>query len=131
MDQKSSQIRRSQWEQIVLEGNNASISKKDWCQQNGINPKSFYYWQRKIRKATVEALEESETTAPIHVSDSASAPSFVELSFPSLSQAGREPVPPQNLLPELMVQIGNCQIYVNASIQKQTLDTVMKVIRNA
>ena len=96
MDQKSSQIRRSQWEQIVLEGNNASISKKDWCQQNGINPKSFYYWQRKIRKATVEALEESETTAPIHVSDSASASSFVgnaSITAPPSAPASTGPIP--------------------------------------
>lgn len=127
MDKMSLQIRRSQWEQIVLEGNKATISKKEWCSQNGINLKSFYYWQRKIRRAAAEAMAEAENTIPAHVP--APSPSFVELSFPS--QASNGPAPPQGLLPELMVQVGGCQIYVTGSIQEHTLDTVMKVIRNA
>ena len=64
MDQKALQIRRSQWEQIVLEGNQASISKKEWCKQNGISEKSFYYWQRKIRLQAAEALE-AEKAVPV------------------------------------------------------------------
>ena len=49
MDQRASEIRLAQWEQIVLEGNKASVTKRKWCRQNGINEKSFFYWQRKIR----------------------------------------------------------------------------------
>ena len=54
MDQKAYEIRRSRWERIILEGNRASVSKKEWCRQNGINEKSFYYWQKKIRMAAIE-----------------------------------------------------------------------------
>ena len=57
MDQKSLQIRRSQWEQIVLEANKSAISKKDWCRQNGINLKSFYYWQKKIRNEAAKDMD--------------------------------------------------------------------------
>ena len=44
---------------------------------------------------------------------------------------GGDPASPQKLFPELMLQIGGCQIYVTGSIQEKTLDTVMRVIRNA
>ena len=129
MDQKTLQIRRSQWEQIVLECNKASTSKKEWCRQNGIDIKSFYYWQRKIRKAAAEAMEGTANTASLQVP--APSSSFVELPFPSPPQLGGDPASPQKLFPELMLQIGGCQIYVTSSIQEKTLDTVMRVIRNA
>lgn len=128
MDQKALQIRRSQWEQIVLEGNNASISKKEWCRQNGISLKSFYYWQRKIRSSAAEAMEKTADPAPLQVPATSS---FVELSFPSPPKEIREPTSSQSLLPELMLQIGGCQIYVTGSIQEHTLDTVLKAVRNA
>lgn len=129
MDQKALQIRRSQWEQIVLECNKASTSKKEWCRQNGIEIKSFYYWQRKLRKA---AAEEMECTVNAAAPQAPARPSsFVELSLPSPSQADVGPVPSQNLFPELMLQVNGCQIYVTGSIQERTLNTVMKVIRNA
>ena len=130
MDQKSLQIRRSQWEQIVLEGNNASVSKKEWCRQNGISLKSFYYWQRKIRRTAAEALEESKSSAHLQV-PARSSSSFVELPAPFPSQSDRGPALPQDLVPELMLQIGGCQIFVTGSIQERTLDTVMRVIRKA
>ncbi len=129
MDQKSLLIRRSQWEQIVLEANKASVSKKEWCRQNGINLKAFYYWQRKIRKAALTALEEAADTDQCQVP--APSSDFVELSFPSPPHTISDTACAQSLVPELMIQAGGCQIYVTGSVQEHTLNTVMKVIRNA
>ena len=39
-----------------------------------------------------------------------------------------EPLP---LAPELMIQAGSYRIYVNGSIQETTLETVLRVIRDA
>lgn len=126
MDQKSLQIRRSQWEQIVLEANKSAISKKDWCRQNGINLKSFYYWQKKIRNEAAKDMEEaSNASLPVPAAPSA----FVEIPFPS--QSYRESEPSHALSPELMIQIGDCRVYVAGTIQDRTLDTVLKVLRNA
>ena len=44
MDKQSLAIRTRQWYEIVLEANSSSLSKKEWCRQNSISPKSFYYW---------------------------------------------------------------------------------------
>ena len=126
MDQKSLQIRRSQWEQIVLEANKSAISKKDWCRQKGINLKSFYYWQKKIRNEAAKDMEEaSNASLPVPAAPSA----FVEIPFPS--QSYRESEPSHALSPELMIQIGDCRVYVAGTIQDRTLDTVLKVLRNA
>ena len=124
MDQKAFEIRRSQWERIILEGNRASISKKEWCRQNGINEKSFYYWQKKIRR---EALENAGSVPAV----ASSASSFVEIPFQENSYSSKDPSPHGSSSPELMLQISDCRIFISSTIQELTLRTVMKVILNA
>ena len=127
MDQRASEIRLAQWEQIVLEGNQASVTKREWCRQNGINEKSFFYWQRKIRLKALEARNTPSAIAPVPDTDS-SKPAFVELPFTCGTNENKSDI---NVLPELMIQVDDCKIFVTASIQESTLQTVMKVIRNA
>ena len=80
MDQRVSEIRLAQWKQIVLEGNQASVTKREWCRQNGINEKSFFYWQRKIRLKALEARNTPSAIVPVPSAD-VSKPTFVELPF--------------------------------------------------
>ena len=87
MDQRTSEIRLAQWEQIVLEGNQASVSKREWCRQNGISEKSFFYWQRKIRLKALDARNTGSAIVPVPAADS-SKPTFVEL--PLLDEADAE-----------------------------------------
>ena len=128
MDQRASEIRLAQWEQIVLEGNQASVSKREWCRQNGINEKSFFYWQRKIRLKALDVKSTSSAIIPVPAADN-SKPAFVELPF--LGEQPDDKNPETNVLPELMIQVNGCKVFVTASIQESTLQTVMKVIRNA
>ena len=124
MDQKAFEIRRSQWERIILEGNKASGSKREWCRQHGINEKSFYYWQKKIRNAAIESTRSVQAISP------APASSFVEIPVPE-SPYLSEDSPLHGASPELMLQINDCRIFVSGTVQEHTLRTVMKVIRNA
>ena len=127
MDQRASEIRLAQWEQIVLEGNQASVTKREWCRQNGISEKSFFYWQRKIRLKALGAKNTASAIVPVPAADS-SRPTFVELPFPD---GPDDKKPDTNVLPEVMIQVNGCKVFVTASVQESTLQTVMKVIRNA
>ncbi len=124
MDQKAYEIRRSRWERIILEGNRASVSKKEWCRQNGINEKSFYYWQKKIRMAAIENANSVQAIAPSNTS------SFVEIPFRENSYSSEDSSLHVSS-PELMLQVNDCRIFITGSIQENTLRTVMKVVRNA
>ena len=98
MDQRASEIRLAQWEQIVLEGNQASVTKREWCRQNGISEKSFFYWQRKIRLKALGAKNTASAIVPVPAADS-SRPTFVELPFPD---GPDDKKPDTNVLPEVM-----------------------------
>lgn len=46
--------RLQQWRQIIRQCQQSGLSNRDYCKQNGISEKTFYYWLRKLRSAAVE-----------------------------------------------------------------------------
>lgn len=49
MDKITHEVRLNNWQTIITKCNNSGLSKRDWCIQNHVSEKSFYYWQRKLR----------------------------------------------------------------------------------
>ena len=43
-------IRLQEWEQQIEEQRSSGLSVQEWCEQNGINPKTYYYHLRKVRE---------------------------------------------------------------------------------
>lgn len=129
MDSNSHQVRRDQWLRIVTECNSCeqTLSKRQWCQMNGVNTKSFYYWQRQFRNELL--LQSAASAAPV------AAPAFVDITScvsRSTATTSEEVLTKEGaLVPELMIQSGDFRIYVSGAIREQTLDTVMKVLRHA
>ncbi len=53
MDQATlakNQVRAKQWRELIQVCQNSGQTVVDWCQQNNINSKTYYYWLRKLRK---------------------------------------------------------------------------------
>ena len=49
-------VRLEQWAQAMRERSESGESVRAWCASNGINEKTFYYWQRKLREAAAQQL---------------------------------------------------------------------------
>ena len=52
MDQVSktkNEFRSRQWAEIIKRCQASGKTVKSWCEENGINIKSYYYWLRKLR----------------------------------------------------------------------------------
>ena len=58
MDKSTHEIRLAQWASIIQECNASGMTKKKWCQENNINEKQLYYWQRQLRKKICESAGE-------------------------------------------------------------------------
>ncbi len=43
------EFRLQQWAAIIQECDSSGLTNREFCQQRGINEKSFYYWLRKLR----------------------------------------------------------------------------------
>ncbi len=69
--------RLNHWAQIVRECRSSGQTVQAWCADHNINPKTYYYWLRKVREAACEALpslEENSSIVPINILANADRP---------------------------------------------------------
>lgn len=45
----SNRALRQEWESILIEQSNSGQTKKAFCEGQGLNVATFYYWQRRLR----------------------------------------------------------------------------------
>lgn len=136
MDQQVHDIRIENWKHLIMEANTSSLTKREWCRQNSINPKTFYYWQRKLRQIEAEKVLSSAALPEIPKSKVEPVPSaFVDLTH--LYKEGTSPVRnqdtsmPSAFSPQLMLMDGQYRILIGDAVQEQTLVTLLRAIRNA
>ena len=128
MDKNSYKVRREESLRIFTECTNRdqSTTKIQWCRMNGVNIKSFYYWQHHFRnELLIQGAASTTTTSVSAFVDITSQVSRSALKSEEFVSAER------TLVPELMIQSGDFRVYVSGAVQEQTLDTVMKVLRHA
>ena len=137
MDQKVTEIRNEQWRRTVYAciNRDPKISKRQWCEENGVKIRSLMYWQRKFRLEALVQMENNAVALPASTAGTC-VPVFADVTEKleeiQAGQATRKypgSLPP--ITPELMIHAGAYQIYVNGSIQLTTLEKVMKVISRA
>ncbi len=78
MDKITSDVRHKQWLDIIHACNASGLTRKAWCEQNDINIKTFYYWQRQLRR---EAHDAHMTTLPAEPEVT-----FAEVALPASSK---------------------------------------------
>lgn len=92
MDVSTTKIRYQHWMQVVQDWSDSGLSKHVYCQQNGINEKQFYYYQRRLRKmlaaqaerpALVDGCSDVEESSPVQQTD---PPQIVKLCLPGTSR---------------------------------------------
>jgi hypothetical protein len=65
--QMAQEVRFNYWVGVFRERSERGLSIRAWCRENGIQEKTYYYWQRKLRKAAIDelAVPHNGTTLPI------------------------------------------------------------------
>ena len=82
MDKITYEMRLSNWTKLIRECNASGLAKKQWCAQNQVDEKQFYYWQRRVREE-VYALQ--TCTEPSSLSTNfVEVPSVIQASAPKL-----------------------------------------------
>ncbi|WP_213412847.1 IS66 family insertion sequence element accessory protein TnpB [Xylanibacillus composti] len=62
----TNQYRLNKWTEIVRECRSSGQTVASWCADHEINPKTYYYWLKRVRTAAYEALPSlSSHTSPI------------------------------------------------------------------
>ena len=137
MDQEVNIIRIENWKRLILEANNSGLSKTEWCRQNNISSKTFFYWQRKVRLMEAQkALSSSELPSVSTGQKTAISPDFVDMThLYKETTASTESVPSANsqsgFAPQLMLLADQYRILIGEDVREQTLSTVLRAIKHA
>ena len=67
------------WRQRVMECKTSGLTVAEWCEQNHINKKTYFYWQKQVWD------HEINTMVPDRPPDLPASVQFAEISVPSCS----------------------------------------------
>ena len=59
MDIKTTKIRYQKWAETIQNWSSSGLTKRAYCQTNGISEKQFYYYQRRIRSIVADHAEDN------------------------------------------------------------------------
>ena len=92
MDVATAEIRYQHWVQVIQDWSISGLSKRDYCRQNAITEKQFYYYQRRIRAIIAAqgertALPEGGLGLAVNSAEQQnSRPQIVKLRFSEMAQ---------------------------------------------
>ncbi|MCM1565009.1 MAG: IS66 family insertion sequence element accessory protein TnpB [Dehalobacter sp.] len=61
----SANQRLAEWTERISSCRNSGISIKQWCRENGIVEKTYYYWQRRVFEALTAQQEPYFARVPV------------------------------------------------------------------
>ena len=137
MDKASYEIRIRQWIGVIQEANASGMSKRSWCEQNGISLKQFYYWQKKIRDYTLAQTISPSTVEHYNASYSSAGKErsqsvFCELPVPTehrqLSPLSEQCTLNTTFMPEVVLQCDSFKLLIGNAVTEKTLATVLSVL---
>ncbi len=122
MDKTTHQVRLQQWAEIIQAQLGSGQSKRDWCRENNVPEKQFFYWQRRVRKEIYEA--QSEAIVPI---GSGNGPRLVEVPISTVSRNTIS----EGFHPDAVIAVGNITVGIREGISEALLMSIGKMIHHA
>lgn len=114
-----------QWAALIKEREQSGLSVKQWCAENGINKKTYYYRLNRVREELLDTLE-SQNSLQLASSAAGNAlrrqehqpeiPEFVQLPVPRATGAA------------VTVWIGNCAVDVHNDAESAVVEQVLKAV---
>ena len=73
------EIKLAQWAEMVRQRNESRLTVTDWCKQNGINIKTYYYRLKRVRQEVCSEMERHDIVPAILVEESQTEGRNIEL----------------------------------------------------
>ena len=122
MDKTTHAVRLQQWSEIIRAQLDSGMSKRDWCRENNVPEKQFFYWQRRVRKELYEAQAEGLVPA-------------AGMGFPALVEVPvvqhQESPAAAGFKPDAVITVGNVTVGIRENISEALLMSIGKMIRHA
>lgn len=103
-------LKLQHWTGVIQECHSSGLSVKDWIKEHDIPKDTYYYWQRKVREAAVDAIN----------------PQFTRVDMTGMTRT-----PGSVFAAELELTAGNTRISVNSDTPRELLRMVLEEISHA
>ena len=128
MDKITHEVRLAQWAEIIrncqLRPQGQSIKK--WLAEQGINEKTYYYWQRRVRK---EVYDQSTSITPL--AESKTDITFTEVPNEVLDTSSPDPTTNTSAAPDALIRLKNMEIEIRNSLSPSILKSILEVATRA
>ena len=108
----ASEYRLSQWTKVIQARQDSGKSIKEFCQFEGINRNSYFYWQRRLRKLACTEI------------------AIKEEPVDSMPNGWMQLAPVQQMKAALEIEINGCHVEVNADTDTELLKKVCRMLRS-
>lgn len=109
------QVRMQNWIQIIRECQSSGMTNKEWCEQNGISTKSYYYHLAKIRRLALAEIPRKTLV----VSEVVEEPTFTEVKVVKEEPVIQSPV---------VIHKGAGRIEINQKIDASILKMILEAL---
>ena len=123
MDEITNEVRLQEWREIIHAWSKSGMTKKDWCEENDVPLRQFYYWQRKVREDAYDELQASEASFPAVQNPSDVYPAFVELS--TVKTVSQKTV----FQADAVIKIGSVTIELSNSASHLLLSQIRELVK--
>ena len=113
----TTRVRLTHWAGVMQARSKSGQSVRRWCRDNGVNEKTYYYWQRKLREAACEHLAENASTQP---STGLIIPGFAEVKLSEPPRASTD------IQGELRVEIGRIKLSASSDYPPEHVAEILK-----
>jgi len=108
------EFRLNHWAGVLRERKESGLSIRRWCRENGVQEKTYYYWQRKLRELSSREL--------LSAHQDAQSKSIVPSGWAVCST---EPVASPNAI---SIEIGKSLVKVSSDADAELLGKVCRVL---
>lgn len=108
------ELRRQHWSEIVNQRQASGQTVRQFCQEQGIKEKTYYYWQRKLRENICEKLalrEETALEAP---------PIFAQVETSATAVTG-----------SITIRRGGCEVIAEGDVSPAALEAVLRTLNES
>lgn len=130
MDQITHDIRRDRWKAVIEQcyARPEGQTIKEWCTQNNVSEKQFFYWQRRIRLQIAGEISGSLVPAATGKKQTVS---FAEIPAPAMNCTPSSSDSTIDFQPEAVIRKGDLIIAVRNSISDRLLDRILEGVTHA
>ena len=104
------EVRLRHWATLINEKNDSGKTIKAFCEGHGLRPKTYHYWQRKLREAAY--LEEYQSQKPELPGD---VPVFAEIGINR----------PKSISGDITVRIGGISCEIRNGAEKDIIENTL------